>query len=112
MKSIALGLAVSALLALGLSTGAADGSGAQASGSARVGIRHFQYRPGTLVVRRGTTVVFSNSDRVAHTATRRGSFDTGRIAPGRAVGVRFTRRGSFSYFCRIHRFMHGKIVVR
>jgi plastocyanin len=112
MKSIGIRLALSALLVLGLISGSAAGSGAQASGSATVGIRQFRYRPGTLVVRRGTRVIFSNSDRVAHTATRRGSFDTGTIRPGHAVAVRFTRRGSFSYFCRLHPFMHGKIVVR
>jgi plastocyanin len=92
----------------------AAGSGAQASRGTRrtVDISHFKYHPATVTISRGTKVDFSNSSRVAHTATRRGSFDTGRIRPGHAVAVRFTRRGTFGYFCKIHPFMHGKIVVR
>jgi len=56
--------------------------------------------------------VFANRDRVAHTATRRGSFNTGRIRPGHAVAVRFSRRGVYAFHCTIHPFMRGKIVVR
>ncbi len=55
--------------------------------------------------------MFGNRDRVAHTATRRGSFNTGRIRPGRSVAVRFSRRGVYAFHCMIHPFMHGKIVV-
>jgi len=77
-----------------------------------VSIQSFAYRPRTLRVRRGTTVVFRNRDRAPHTATRRGSFDTGRIRSRRAASVRFNRRGVYAYVCTIHPFMHGKIVVR
>ena len=47
----------------------------------------------------------------AHTATDKGAFDTGRIKPGHSVSVRFGHKGTFSYHCSIHPFMHGKIVV-
>jgi plastocyanin len=112
MRSIAALAALTSLLVLGISSGAADGRGAEASGGATVRISGFEYHPGTIVVHRGAKVVFSNADGVAHTATRRGSFSTGRIKPGHSVAVRFGRRGRFSYFCRIHPYMHGKIVVR
>jgi plastocyanin len=78
----------------------------------RVEIDDFAYRPPTLRIRRGTKVLFANRDRVTHTATRRGSFDTGRLRPGRSAAVRFRRRGVYRYVCTIHSFMHGKIVVR
>jgi plastocyanin len=85
------------------------------SGAARrtrsVAIDNFAFHPPTLHVRRGARVTFVNSSKVAHTATRAGSFDTGRIKPGASVTVRFRRRGTFSYHCRIHPFMKGKIVV-
>lgn len=106
-----------ALLALSAVTFAAGGGSASATGAAtasrakaRVGIRGFAYRPATIRVRPGTTVVFSNSSREAHTATGR-AFDTGRIRPGRAAAVRFARRGTFPYRCTLHPFMRGKIVV-
>ena len=43
--------------------------------------------------------------------TRAGSFDTGRIKPGKSVTVRFAQTGTFAYHCTIHSFMHGKVVV-
>jgi plastocyanin len=55
-------------------------------------------------------VTFSNASGTAHTASS-GAFDTGRIKPGQSVTVRFAQKGTFSYHCEIHPFMHGKIVV-
>lgn len=85
---------------------------ASASAAKRVTIRSFAFHPGTLRVPKGAKVVFSNADRVGHTATDRGVFDTGIVKPGHSAAVRFKRRGVFRYVCRIHHFMHGKIVVR
>jgi plastocyanin len=84
---------------------------AEASASSTVDIRNFAFHPGTLSIAKGSKVIFSNSSGVAHTATRAGAFDTGRIKPGKSVSVRFTQKGTFPYHCKIHRFMHGKIVV-
>ena len=80
------------------------------TGSA-VDIHSFAFHPGTLGIAKGSKVVFSNSSGVAHTATHAGVFDTGRIQPGKSVSVRFTQKGTFPYHCKIHTFMHGKIVV-
>lgn len=80
--------------------------------TARVEIDNFAYKPKTLRVNRGTTVVFVNRDSTTHTATRAGSFDTGRIRPGRRAAVRFRKRGVFVFHCTIHPFMRGKVVVR
>lgn len=78
----------------------------------RVDIHEFAFHPHKLVVSRGTKVVFANSDPIAHTATRAGSFRTGHIRPGHSVAVKFDHPGVFAYHCSIHHFMHGKIVVR
>jgi plastocyanin len=90
---------------------ASAGETAQASRSATVGIVNFAYKPGTLTVGKGSTVVFSNTSNTTHTATRSGSFTTGRIKPGKSVSVRFKQAGTFAYHCTIHPFMKGKIVV-
>lgn len=84
---------------------------ATASRARTVDIHNFAFHPGTLEIGKGAKVVFSNSSTVAHTATRRGVFDTHRIKPGHSVGVRFEQRGTFRYHCKIHPEMHGKIVV-
>ncbi len=76
-----------------------------------VGISHFEFHPHTLHVARGSRVVFSNRSGTTHTATDAGAFDTGPIKPGHSIAVRFTQKGTFSYHCEIHPFMHGKIVV-
>lgn len=106
--------AVSVALALAMLQGgfAAAGEPALASRTKTVSIDNFAYRPATLTVSRGTKVAFVNSDGVKHTATRGGSFDTGKIKPGRSATVRFGQRGTFRYHCKIHSFMKGKIVVQ
>jgi plastocyanin len=91
---------------------AAAGQTATTSATARVTIANYKFHPPTLTVAKGTTVTFANTSGVAHTATRGGAFDTRRIKPGRSVAARFTKKGTFSYHCKIHPFMHGTIVVR
>jgi plastocyanin len=115
---VALGAATTAVLLVVvlLSTAPASGSGRhRADRRARavhVDIGEFSFHPHTLRVNRGTRVVFANHDPTAHTATRRGSFNTGHIRPGHSVVVRLRRAGVYAYHCTIHPFMHGKIVVR
>jgi plastocyanin len=112
MKAIALAAAV--VLALVVSQAApasTSGTAVASKGSVTVDINHFKFHPPTLSIKKGTTVVFSNSAAIAHTATHTGLFDTGHIKPGRSVSVRFTQKGTFPYHCKIHPFMHGKIVV-
>jgi plastocyanin len=109
--ALALLAAVAALTVTALQDGRAAGATAQASGAKTVDIRNFAFHPQTLKIERGGRVAFANSSDVAHTATRSGSFDTRRIAPGKSVLVRFNQRGTFAYHCKIHPFMKGKIVV-
>jgi plastocyanin len=111
MKRIVACLVLAAAL---LATQAAPAAGpgpAQASATKTVKVSSFEFSPSTLQVGKGTRVVFSNTANTAHTATDKGAFDTGRIKAGKAVAIRFGQQGTFSYHCKIHPFMHGKIVV-
>ena len=108
---LAAGLMVLALLGL-RSELATAGPTAGASKAKAVDINHFAFHPPALTIKVGTKVDFTNSSKVTHTATRGGSFDTGRIKPGEAIGIRFNQEGTFAYHCSIHPFMHGKIVVK
>jgi plastocyanin len=112
MKSIFASTAIALALFAGQAATASTPGPARASRTTTVDINHFKYHPPTLVVAKGTTVVFSNSAPIAHTATDRGVFDSGHIKPGHSFSVRFGQKGTFAYHCKIHHFMHGKIVVK
>jgi len=110
-RFLVLGLAVTlaALATVVLRQG--DAGAATASAAKSVAIRDFAFHPGTLKVKRGARVAFTNSSNVTHTATKAGAFDTKGIAPGTSVTVAFNKRGTFAYHCKIHPFMKGKVVV-
>jgi plastocyanin len=110
MKKNRVGAIAAAVVALTFAIGGAALPAAAGAGST-VDIHNFAFHPGTLEVAKGSTVVFSNTSKVTHTATDAGVFNTGHIKPGTSVSVRFTQKGVFAYHCKIHHFMHGKIVV-
>jgi plastocyanin len=107
---LALLIAVAVLAVAALQGGRAIGATTQASGAKSVDIHNFAFHPPTLKVKRGGQVAFTNSQNVTHTASG-GSFDTKNIAPGQSVTVRFNKKGTFAYHCKIHPFMKAKIVV-
>ena len=77
-----------------------------------VHIKNFAYVPPALTVAAGTTVRFVNDDGEAHTVTASDkSFDSGGLDTGEAWSHRFTSAGTFPYFCAVHPYMHGTVVV-
>lgn len=90
--------------------GGAAETGASASAAKAVQIKGFAFKPATLAVNRGARVTFANSSGVPHTATG-SSFDTKRISPGKSATVRFDKRGTFAYHCKIHPEMRGRVIV-
>lgn len=112
-RALVAAAAAAALLpfATGQEAPASKPATATASKAAHVKMVNFAFRPGTLNVNKGKRVVFSNPSSRPHTATRRGSFNTGRVKPGGSAALVFSRRGTFGYFCKIHPSMRGRIVV-
>jgi len=108
---ILIALAALAIAGFAATSGGAAEPTAAASASKGVTIVSFAFKPGTLKVKRGARVSFSNTSNTTHTATRAGSFDTKGIAPGKSKTVQFDKRGTFAYHCKIHPFMKGRIVV-
>jgi plastocyanin len=106
----ALLVAIAVLAVVALQGGRAIGATAQSSDAKSVTIENLAFHPPTLKVKRGGRVSFANSDDTTHTASS-GSFDTKRIAPGKSVAIRFNKKGTFAYHCKIHPFMKGKVVV-
>lgn len=75
------------------------------------------YDPQSATINTGTVVTWVNNDNSFHTVTfvTPGIFDSGIISPsgtsGNSRSHTFFNPGVFNYFCRIHPFMTGGIVV-
>jgi plastocyanin len=77
-----------------------------------VAIEGFAYKPATLNIQVGTTVIWYNKDSVPHTVTARDkSFDSGSLSRDGSFSFTFKQKGTFEYYCTIHPYMEGKVVV-
>lgn len=81
-----------------------------------VTIDDHQYYPSTVTVGQGGQVTWINRDDEPHTVTAVGPgidyFDSGNIPPGGSYSHTFNAPGSFGYYCRIHPYMRGAVMVR
>lgn len=74
--------------------------------AATVTIRDFRYDPGSVTIKAGETVAWTNEDTASHTATTLdGACDTGSISKGGTVALVFPEAGTYTYHCTIHASM-------
>jgi len=105
-----IGIACAVMLSLA-------GPSAAATAESRVEVRLFQFRPGQLEVKAGTTVAWANQDAITHTVTsgtpdnRDGRFTERLEDKGAVTSVEFNERGIYPYFCERHPSMRGEIRV-
>ena len=93
------------------SPSAAGSAGASAAYS--VDTNDFLFVPASITVPAGSTVVFKNSDTVAHTVTASdGSFDSKNMDPKATWSHVFAKAGTYAYVCAYHAFMKGTVVVK
>jgi LPXTG-motif cell wall-anchored protein len=84
----------------------------RAAASQSVTIRDYAFSPGTVTVRPGDTVTWTNRDGVRHSATAEdGSFDTGLLGRGQSGEHTFREAGTYQYVCTPHPNMQGTVVV-
>lgn len=70
------------------------------------------YSPAVIKVSAGTTVTWINDDQIIHTVTDLGNeFDSGFIQPDETWEHRFDAKGNYYYFCSIHPWMTGAVIV-
>lgn len=70
------------------------------------------YSPTIIHVITGTTVTWTNDDKIIHTVTDLGhKFDSGLIQPDSSWKYTFYNEGKYSYFCTIHPWMKGIVIV-
>jgi plastocyanin len=80
-----------------------------------VTIKNLGFDPIAITVKSGTTVTWTNEDAVPHTITSKTpspvAFDSGTLQQGATFTYTFTQVGTYSYFCTIHTFMTGTVIV-
>ena len=90
----------------------AHGARAHSAADPALTIADFHFTPSAVTVHVGDTITWTNNGPSTHTATARdGSFNTGPLKQGQSASHTFIHAGTFAYFCQIHPFMHGTIVV-
>ncbi len=81
--------------------------------SATVKIDNFVFGPQTLTVPVGTTVTWTNSDDIPHTAVSTdGVFKSKVMDTDEKFSYTFTKAGTYPYYCSVHPKMTGKVVVQ
>ena len=73
----------------------------------------YSFQPGTLNIKVGTQVIWTNTSDASHTVTSdTGFFNTASpIAKGQTFMFLFTQAGTFKYHCTIHPYMVATITV-
>lgn len=70
------------------------------------------YSPSVIKVSSGTTVTWTNDDTIIHTVTDLGGdFDSGFIQAGETWDHTSDSKGTIYYFCSIHPWMRGAVIV-
>lgn len=104
-----------ALLALGASLFGTSAASADVSATIFDRPRATQdwgYGPSTIRIAPGNWVTWSNDGQDAHTVTARdGSFDSGVLAPSEGFSWYFDTAGVYDYFCTLHEWMKGRVIV-
>jgi plastocyanin len=72
----------------------------------------YAFEPATLRIKAGTQVIWTNSSDAIHTVTSDTFiFNTNNLATNQVFRVIFTRPGTYPYYCNIHTYMVGTIIV-
>ena len=70
------------------------------------------YSPTIIQIITGTTITWRNDDSVVHTVTDlTGKFDSHLIQPNSSWKYTFYYEGKYNYFCTLHPWMKGLIIV-
>ena len=87
---------------------------ARAEGTANaVTIDNFTFTPATLTVKAGTTVTWTNKDDIPHgIGSANNAFKRSQAQDtDDSYSFTFATPGTYAYFCYVHPFMKGTIVV-
>lgn len=106
-----------AIVAVACGSTSSDGPGPAAGGGGISITRAFTFDPSELTVDRGASVTWTNTDIIPHTVTSgepgtpSDKFDK-QVEPTTTFSFTFADAGTYDFFCKFHRSMVGKIVVK
>jgi plastocyanin len=109
------GAGVAALVAAAIPAIGAGGAAvvAAAARTATIQIDNFAFTPIDLTVTAGTTVTWKNADDSPHRiAAKNGAYSSAALDTDDSYSHTFATPGVYQYFCSIHPYMVGKIVVK
>lgn len=84
----------------------------------KVVIQNDLFNPDSIAVSTGTTVTWTNMDSLIHTissgtpANPTTVFESGNVSPNGTYSFTFNTKGTYPYYCKVHPFMTGKVVVQ
>ena len=85
---------------------------ADAGGEAKVSIANFAFNPGSITIRPGESVTWSNDDGSPHALVfNDGVGGTVSLSPGQSFTRTFVKAGTYKYSCSFHPYMTAKVVV-
>jgi plastocyanin len=97
-------------------TAAKDSSSKGAKGDLTIDMKDIKYVPAAATAKVGDTVVWTNSDAIAHTVTKTGgpgpNFDSGTIPGGGTYSQTLKMAGKIDYVCTIHPNQTGTLTVQ
>ena len=82
----------------------------------QVDIVEYDFTPGTITVKVGERVTWLNRDSVDHwVISAPGTpqpFDLGRQGSAASASHTFDTKGTYPYFCNLHNYMKGEVIVQ
>lgn len=110
-------LSIGAISCVGTTTTTAEAESSNNQATMNVNIKLFTFKPSSLEIPVGTSVVWTNGDAVEHSVTNGTpdkpgtTFDSGLFNLGKTFSFTFTKPGEYSYYCKKHDFMRGTVKV-
>ncbi len=83
----------------------------------RVEIKNYSYLPAEIEISKGDIIQWVNLDSAPHNAVSQsapsnGNFYSPILSEGKNASIRFNFEGEYEYYCTLHPWMKGKIVVK
>ena len=110
-----VGVVMPIMIAMLLFAGSSRVTASDQPSAANVAVKidNFVFGPQAITVPVGTTVTWTNSDDIPHTAVSTdGVFKSKVMDTDEKFSYTFTKAGTYSYYCSVHPKMTGQVVVK
>src|ERR1700756_2653074 len=102
-----------AMLLLSVGSSRVRASDQPSTANVAIKIDNFVFGPQAITVPVGTTVTWTNSDDIPHTAVSTdGVFKSKVMDTDEKFSYSFDKPGTYSYYCSVHPKMTGQVVVK